>query len=200
MKQQALKTLEKSLNALLKLDPETVTRLEALNNAQITLCLRKPHIDLNFTLDTNGFHFQDTAAEKTDLKMTVTLAQLIKTKLSTNKSFPKGMHMEGDTHIALALEQLFQKLDIDWEEHLSRFVGDVFAYKLGNFARKRKENLQRFSTSMQANMSEMLQEEAKLLPTSPRVDDFLHQVDRLALATDRLEARINHLEAKRTKQ
>ena len=41
------------------------------------------------------------------------------------------MHIEGDTHIALALEQLFQKLDIDWEEHLSRFVGDVVAYKIG---------------------------------------------------------------------
>ena len=106
-----------------------------------------------------------------------------------------AVHIEGDAEIAQNFRSLLTQVQPDFEEELSRVVGDVAAHQLANFARGFLDWGRRASESMASNVAEYLQEEGRDVPTRIEVDEFLEAVDRLREDTDRLEARLGRLES-----
>ena len=92
-----------------------------------------------------------------------------------------------------ALQDLLAGTDWDWEEQLSQLTGDVIARQVGNLARRSGQFISDSRHTLEQDVSEYLQEEARLLPTRSEVDDFLHDVDELRSDVDRLNARIERL-------
>jgi ubiquinone biosynthesis protein UbiJ len=108
--------------------------------------------------------------------------------------FSGEVRIEGDMSTGRRFQELFDKLDIDLEEKLSQFTGDVIAHQIGNLfrtgARRTRESIRTF----ELNLGEFLQEETRDLPAAPEAEIFFRHVDELRADFDRLNSRIERLE------
>ncbi len=104
------------------------------------------------------------------------------------------VHISGDAEIAARYRELLELARPDWEEELSRLIGDLPARRVSLAARAALSWARGFARSAQANIAEYLQEESRALVSKPEVLEFLGQVDALRETADRVEARIARLE------
>jgi ubiquinone biosynthesis accessory factor UbiJ len=104
------------------------------------------------------------------------------------------VHVSGDAEIAARYRELLELARPDWEEELSRLIGDLPARRVSLAARAALSWLRGFAHSARANVAEYLQEESRALVSKPEVEEFLAQVDALRETADRVEARIARLE------
>lgn len=105
-----------------------------------------------------------------------------------------SIEITGDTDVARRIQALFSDLDIDWIALLARHTGPAIARKLGSLAHTGNDWIQDTARAFRADLTEFLQEEALLLPTSDETDGFLTMVDTLRADHDRLSLRIARLE------
>jgi len=104
------------------------------------------------------------------------------------------VHISGDAEIAARYRELLDLARPDWEEELSRLVGDLPARRISLAARAALSWAGGFAQNARANVAEYLQEESRDLVSKPEVEEFLGQVDALRETADRVEARIARLE------
>ena len=100
----------------------------------------------------------------------------------------------GDAEIANSYRELLALARPDFEEELSRLIGDVPARRLSQFALKTVEWVRGARRTAGENIAEYLQEESRDLVNKPELEEFLHGVDTLREAADRVDARIARLE------
>jgi ubiquinone biosynthesis protein UbiJ len=114
-----------------------------------------------------------------------------------DSSAPRGserVHVTGDAEIAARYGELLELARPDWEEELSRLIGDLPARRVSLAARAALSWARGFARTARANVAEYLQEESRTLVSKPEVEEFLGQVDALRETADRVEARIARLE------
>ena len=104
------------------------------------------------------------------------------------------IQISGDTELGQQLRDILAAMDIDWEEHLSKFTGDVIAHQAGNAARASQRWAQQSSAALLQDTGEYLQYERELLPDRVQVETFMQQVDVLRDDVERLEARVLRLQ------
>ncbi len=119
--------------------------------------------------------------------------------LSTGASDPSkvrktGVRVFGDTAVAQGFEQLLGYLKPDWEEELSRLVGDAVAHRIGTAARNIFGWGQDVGRRMTEDFAEYFTEEGRDLPTRTEADEFFDDVDAVRSDVDRAEARLNKLQ------
>jgi ubiquinone biosynthesis protein UbiJ len=100
----------------------------------------------------------------------------------------------GDAEIAARYRDLLELARPDWEEELSRLIGDLPARRLSLAARAALSWARGFARTTGANVAEYLQEESRALVSKPEVEEFLAKVDELRETADRVEARLARLE------
>jgi ubiquinone biosynthesis accessory factor UbiJ len=109
-----------------------------------------------------------------------------------------GIRISGDAEVAQRFRELLQHAQPDFEEELSRVVGDVAARQVANLARGIFDWGRKAADSLSVSVAEYLQEEGRDVPTRVELDEFLESVDQLRDATDRIEARLARLESRRS--
>ncbi|MDH4165683.1 MAG: SCP2 sterol-binding domain-containing protein [Gammaproteobacteria bacterium] len=107
-----------------------------------------------------------------------------------------SIRIAGDAEVAQRFRDLLRHAQPDFEEELSRVVGDVVAHQVANIARGFFDWGRKAADSFSSNVAEYLQEEGRDVPARVEVEEFLEAVDRLREATDRLEARLNRVESR----
>jgi ubiquinone biosynthesis protein UbiJ len=105
-----------------------------------------------------------------------------------------GVVVSGDAEIANSYRELLALARPDFEEELSRLIGDVPARALSQFALKTLEWARGARRTAGENITEYLQEESRDLVNKPELEEFLHGVDTLRETADRVDARIARLE------
>jgi len=108
-----------------------------------------------------------------------------------------SVRIAGDAETAQSFRRLFEAARPDFEEELSRVVGDAGAHHLANVARGAIDFGRRAIGTLARNLGEYLTEESRDLPARPEVYEWIDGVDRLRGDVDRLEARIRLLERAR---
>jgi ubiquinone biosynthesis protein UbiJ len=98
--------------------------------------------------------------------------------------------ISGDAEIAQNFQDLLRAAQPEFEEELSRLVGDVAAHQIGNLVRSASGWGRKAAATFAANVSEYLQEESRDLVTRTELEEFLAEVDQLREASDRLQARL----------
>lgn len=109
--------------------------------------------------------------------------------------FSGEVKIEGDMQTGRKFQELFDKLDLDLEEKLSHYTGELIAHKIGGFFRAGRHWSQETVETFKLNLTEFLQEETRDLPAVPETDIFYHQVDELRTGFDRLQSRVERLES-----
>jgi len=107
-----------------------------------------------------------------------------------------SVRIEGDAEVAQAFRELLKAAQPDFEEELSRVIGDVAAHQLGNFARGALQFGKRIADTFAQNVSEYLQEESRDVVTRVETDEFVEGVDKLRDDVERIEAKLAHLATK----
>jgi ubiquinone biosynthesis accessory factor UbiJ len=104
--------------------------------------------------------------------------------------------IRGNAEIANQYRELFMLARPDPEEELSRWIGDIPARRLSEFARHAFEWARRARRTAGENIAEYLQEEGRDLVNKTELEEFLRGVDELRETFDRIEARLGRLEAR----
>ncbi len=139
----------------------------------------------------------DTAADATIAGSPLALFDLLRAGTSGAVGAGKGraaVQIRGDAEIAARYRELFALARPDFEEELSRLVGDVPARRLSQFAKGALSWLHYARRTAGNNLAEYLQEESRDLVSRPELEEFLLGVDQLRETADRVEARLARLE------
>jgi ubiquinone biosynthesis protein UbiJ len=108
-----------------------------------------------------------------------------------------SVRIEGDAEVAQTFRELLKAAQPDFEEELSRLIGDVAAHQVGNLARGALQFGKRIADTFAQNVSEFLQEESRDVVTRIELDEFADSVDQLRDAVERADARLNNLHRSR---
>ncbi|HLT90972.1 MAG TPA: SCP2 sterol-binding domain-containing protein [Woeseiaceae bacterium] len=109
-----------------------------------------------------------------------------------------ALELTGDADVARRFQKLLFYGRPDLEEELSAIVGDVVAHEVGELARHLGRWGHEARRTLRRNLSEYLQEEARVLPTRYEVNAFRERVETLRDDVARLEARLGLLENRLT--
>lgn len=104
--------------------------------------------------------------------------------------------VEGDTHLATALAKVLSNMRWDYEDDLSRLIGDVPANKIGEFTRQAASTAKDTATNLAEMLSEYWQEENPMLAKKRHIEQFNTDVDALRADVERFEKRLNKLAGK----
>ncbi|NNE64102.1 MAG: hypothetical protein HKN34_08465 [Gammaproteobacteria bacterium] len=112
---------------------------------------------------------------------------------SVSTSIREQLSFEGNVGIAQQMQKIILELDIDWEEVLSQYTGDVLAFQIHQKTLQATDFFKHSLQSLMQTNSEYLREEARMTPAQPEFDRFQQQVSALRQDVDRAEARLRQL-------
>ena len=131
-----------------------------------------------------------------DIEVRMPAGSLLTAAVRRDDAPPKGMQINGDAETAQIFSRLLKQADLDWEELLSRYTGDVAAHQIGNVFRSLRSWGKDAGERLGRDLAEYLQYESRDLPPRREVEAFLAGVDRLRDDAERLEARFKRAAAR----
>ena len=124
------------------------------------------------------------------------LASLAAEDDKASTSMQERVSFHGDVQLAQRLQRILSGIDIDWEEMLSRHIGDVLAFQVHDGLRRARDRIRQGADSLLQTSSEYLREEVRLSPTAAEFEDFQARVTGLRHDVARAEARLERLAGK----
>ncbi|MEB8431775.1 SCP2 sterol-binding domain-containing protein [Cocleimonas sp. KMM 6892] len=196
-----LSAIETAINTWMKLDGESLEKLKPLEGKIIRFHITGLELNLYFLPAVAGISVLGNYPEEKEGGMvdaTIHGSPMALIRLSTAENsgetlLKSDVEIDGDMRIAEKFSAVLREIDIDWEEHLSRLVGDIVAHQAGQFIRGASRWLNETNDAMKMNTAEYINEEAKLSPADAEVKYYMDQVDDLRMGVDRLDARISNL-------
>ncbi len=188
-------SIEASMNALLKHDAGLLQALAKFEGKRI--CIQSDDwLILVVTIQTQGFHLSLRDQDECDSTIFGSLGELLAVALASDKAdalMNGDVDISGSSALILDLAKIVQKMDIDWEALISPMTGGLIAHQVGKGFRNLIKWGQDSSQTLTTSSKEYLEDEVQLLVPKPLAERFSQQVSDLRLATDRAEARLEHL-------
>ncbi len=188
--------VEATLNTYLRLDIEMASRLNTISGRLILLEI----VGLDITLLVRVLNAKVQVSEQLifepDAIIRGSPLALVRLGLATDVPsavMRQNVEIRGDAEVGRVFRDVLASVEIDWEEVLARWVGDVPAHQIGKAARTLIAAVSGAADRLRMDLSEYLQEEARVIPTRIEVEQFMDDVDSLRADLDRLEARLLRL-------
>lgn len=194
--EQMLPLLEGAVRRLLEFDPETREALGRMQGMVIAIDVKGVERTLYLQPDTHGLRCKidhDGAVQVRIRGTALDFLGLLRSRVSKQPVVAGQIEINGDLAAAQQVQNLLGRVDIDWEEMLSRLVGDTAAHKLGRAAQAGNAWVRQTMNTFRMNVSEYARYEAELVPERDQVDGFNADIDRLRDDADRLAERIRRL-------
>ena len=192
--------LTSAFNRYLALDPEAPGKLRAFDGKLIAIDIRGPNLQLCLAIGDDRVTVLTEHEREPDATIIGTPAALFKLGVSRDSAalfFNREVEIRGNTRLGREFKSVLAEMDIDWEEHLSRFVGDIAAHRIAGVVGEIRDWSRSAAANFADDVGEYLQEESRDVVSGAELDEFLQQVDRLRDDADRLAARIERLAARR---
>jgi ubiquinone biosynthesis protein UbiJ len=189
--------LETALNQYLALDDNASRFLTPLAGKVIGVTIEPFNETIYLCPDTDTIQILDAYPSAPDTQLTGTLMALGLMGFSANPMrtlFAGQVKIDGDVHTGQKLQDLFAKLDINFEAKLARYTGEQFAQNIAQLFRAGQAWSAETFETFQLNLSEFLQEETRELPPAAELDIYFQQVDKIRTDLDRLNSRIERLQ------
>ncbi len=113
--------------------------------------------------------------------------------LSGTASASALARIEGDAAFGATIRHLFHNLRWDFEEDLSKLIGDIAAHRAASALRSLAGLPGEAAARLGGAAAEYATEEARLVPPRAEVEAWMSEVDRLRDEVARLEARLARL-------
>ncbi|MCK5818018.1 MAG: SCP2 sterol-binding domain-containing protein [Psychromonas sp.] len=173
---------EMSLNKLQQLDLSSKTKRKQLENKIIGIVLKELNKPLYFVISMNKIDILSQFQGQCDCLIHVSLHAI--SELKNNNQFTTlikngQLDIEGDIEIAQQFAQLMTKIDIDYEEHLSHLIGDIFAHQLCRFFASVYKYQRKKLTHLSNHSANLITDELKIAPSRIEVAHFCEQVEDL---------------------
>ena len=184
-------------NRLLDFDPESRDRLAAV--AGKVVCVELSGVPRRLYLKPNrtGMAWTDIHTGAVDLTLRgspLAFARFALADAETGTSV-SGVQIDGDAVLAQHFVKLLRRLDIDWEELLAAYLGDIGAHQFMRVVGGLQQWAEQVSGTLRMDLAEYLQEEVPILAPPGRVDRLLNDIDVLRGDVARLEQRVARLRA-----
>jgi ubiquinone biosynthesis protein UbiJ len=194
------RALARVLNGAVHLDPELGKRFQALAGRVLAIELKGAGTHIMLGCDGNGVWRAQTDPGRTPdllirgpLPALLAAPALVRSKADLDAYHRLGIEFEGDLEIARLLQQILTSYPFDWEELLSRLMGDLAAHRLAGGLRAVAGASSAARDATARNVAEQLQYGLSLLPARAETEAFLHDVDELRADVDRLAERLRCL-------
>jgi ubiquinone biosynthesis protein UbiJ len=188
--------LEQVINRVLRLDPEAQRGLAKLAGKVIAIEVRGFDSGFYLTPGPDGVQVMSHYEGQADTTLSGTPLGLMRIGVArdaTEVLFAGDVEISGDVEYGRRFREFLGRLDIDWEEQLSKITGDILARQIGNVVRGAARWSGNAADALQRNTADYLHYETRAVPTRHEVDAFMHEVDTLRSDLDRLAARIERL-------
>jgi len=155
--------IEKAIEAVLRLDEPTRTRLAELDGKTIQVNLSSPNLSLLLSVVGSAVHLSQAEPDTGEV-MGITADATISGSLSALRSLIDGndaiytgkVTLEGDIGVGQSLKQLLAQLDPDWQDAVSPVLGDGLTHRLDMAQTGFFAWLGRTRTAASSNTSEYL--------------------------------------------
>jgi ubiquinone biosynthesis accessory factor UbiJ len=191
-----ISVLESALNHYLALDEDAGLFLEPLAGKVIAVNVQPFNWTFFICPTAEKIQILESYWGQPDTTLTGSLAALGMMGLSSKPMrsiFSGEVTITGNMQTGRKFQELFDKLDIDLEEKVSQYTGDIIAHKLGQLLRSKADWGKNAVETFKLNVTEYLQEESRDLPSQPEADIFYRNVDKLRADYDRLQVRMERL-------
>nr|WP_209319169.1 SCP2 sterol-binding domain-containing protein [Pseudoalteromonas sp. Isolate6] len=188
--------LETALNKGLKLSPELKRALSKGQHKVLSVEVRDLHTCLAITYTGINIHVLCPFDGEADCSISADFSTLLELKDPSQLTAlirQDKLDLEGDLSLAQLYSNALAALDIDWAEHLAKYLGDgpaqVVIDTLQNLARRAKQDGQVAKTTL----TELCQDELKVAPHPLEFQQFKQQVRALNNQAESLNQRLNAL-------
>jgi ubiquinone biosynthesis protein UbiJ len=199
MPQQTLcSALEFVINQTLLLSVKGASVLQPLEQKTLTLSLKELGFPLSFSINDNQVLVtrlieRSNCTIKTSIK---TLLELKKEQQITELIKQEKLDVHGDIKVAQVFASIAQSLEIDWQTEIAKHIGDIPTYMLSVLSKNLTEKFNFATQQIQADASEWLVHEKRLVVTSSQIQSFSQRVADVSNKTDTLSERIQRLAQK----
>lgn len=190
------KGLEKALNQALKLDPDTKARLMDLQGKVIKISLTDLQLDCYLLPAESEIKLLAEYAGNIDTTIcgtSVGLAKVAYSGASGSVLFDQGIVIIGDIELGEKIRDILKKVDLDWEEYLSRYVGDSLTHEISWRGKRALEFGKQTFQAFSHQILEFCQTEAQYLPKQQRVEAFYQDIAHLRDDVDRAAVRLDQI-------
>lgn len=188
--------IETALNKLLTLDATSDQRMASLKGKTVGVEITELHQPLFFNfndqqIEVLGQYEGDIAVQ---MKLDLSALMILKNNGDIGALIKSDqLVINGDMKILQSFADLLTKLDIDWEEHLSTYTGDVAAFKVGQGFKKLKQSVTLQAQKTKKHANDYLIEEARMILGKLEFVHFSDQVDELSQRSKQLSHKISQL-------
>ncbi|SEL78730.1 ubiquinone biosynthesis protein UbiJ [Colwellia chukchiensis] len=187
--------LETLINQLLRYNMQGTRALRPLSGKTLTVQLTELNMPLSFTISHEKVHVTSSDEH---------YHCCIRTSVSTLLAFNKNQQLtdlikndqldiQGDLKVAQRFAEIAQTLDIDWQSEIAKRIGDMPTYQLGRVGRSLREKINFARTQIQADASEWLVHEQRLLVTAGELAYFSRDVEQVTAKLHALQQRLDAL-------
>lgn len=194
------RVLEVALNRVIALDPGTMAGLKDLECCRVQLHLRGPELALVIHVQGGRLKVEPPhGAADASLRLSTSPGGALGMALAgTGAAVPGKVEIAGDAELARRLEKLARGYAPDIEEVFAHRFGDVIGVPLARTLNAALSHVRESGQHFAEDAADWVREEARLAVPTAEMDDFLDAVDTLRERTERLEARLGRLAARRS--
>lgn len=192
----ACAALEAALNRLLSFEPQLDAELHTNKHKVLCVELRDWQQSIALTYTGKQFMLFNQYTDPADCKISAnvdTLMQLSNPSVLTHLIRQDKLDLDGDLQLAQSYSNAFSNLDINWAEHLSRYLGDAPAQQIANCFQNAKVHHVSVSKTLQNTLSQLCQDELKVTIHPLELEQFKMHTRHVKNHTAQLEQRIHSL-------
>ncbi|MBX2825120.1 MAG: SCP2 sterol-binding domain-containing protein [Gammaproteobacteria bacterium] len=189
---------QQSLNALLAVQAERDAVLEPLAGKVIAIQVLGLDLVVYLLCTSEGVELARFFDGDIDVTLAGTPMNLLSMTHDNDALYQGNITIDGELGAALALQQAMMEFEVDWEEHLSGWVGDTATQQVSRMHRGMQSWLQRTLSGFNEDAGVYLQDETELLAPVTEIHHFCRDVDTLRNDTERLSTRIEQLQQARS--
>lgn len=185
--------IETSINTALEYDPSSRQKIAELIDI-LAIKITIPQLCIYLRGQENGIAVLSYNEAPVVTQLTGSPLALLNLLKQPSNLANSGVSLVGSTALLQQWQGILQRLDIDWEDAISRVLGDIAGPLTASNIKDCGHWMQQQLTEQGRLIAEYLPEELKLTPSKPEAEQFFDKVDSLALTVDRIAARLKALE------
>lgn len=192
----ALAALEAGINRALRLAPQSLAQLGALDDKVFALHCTAPDIEVYLHPGADGVRLTGIHEGPVTTRVRGEASEFTALAASDDPTatlINGGLELEGESGPLIELQKILAAVDIDWEAPLVDTLGDVAGHQLAQVLRQGFSWGRQAASSLTRQLSEFIHEEARLTPPNLELEDFYSDVRELAQRVERLDTRIERL-------